>query len=406
MATLLLVIIYIAFISLGLPDAMLGAGWPVMQKELAVPYGFAGFAQMLISGGTIVSSLFSGPLLRRFGTGKLTAFSVALTAAALFGFALAPSFWWLLPVALPLGLGAGAVDSGLNAYVAHTYESRHMSWLHSFWGIGALAGPFILSRLLSQGFPWRQGYLSVASFQVLLVLVLAVSIPLWKRVSELKNPAKRQVPATEEVSGTSAAAAASDKHLTLFESMKIPGVLQAMLIFLFYCGIEASMGLWGGSFLYKAKGLNPASAATWVSLFYASITAGRFLAGFLTMRITNDGMIAGGAAAILAGVALMLLPLPLPVTLAGYLLVGLGCAPIFPSMLHETPKRFGAEHGQTIMGFQMATAYVGSTFLPPLFGFIAGAERLYLLPFFVLFYALILTFGFKTLQGILKAKPA
>lgn len=390
MATLLLVLIYVAFISLGLPDAMLGAGWPVMQADLSVPYGFAGFLQILISGGTIVSSLFSGPLLRRFGTGRLTALSVAVTAGALFGFALAPSYWWMLPVALPLGLGAGAVDSGLNAFVARNYESRHMSWLHSFWGIGALGGPFILSMLLSRGFPWRRGYASVATFQVILVAILVVAIPLWKRVTARKA-------GTGEETGD-----APGRHLTVFESVKIPGVAQAMAMFLFYCGIEASMGLWGGSFLFKAKGLDPAATATWVSLFYAAITAGRFLSGFVTFKLSNDAMIAGGAAVILLGVTLMLLPLPLPVTLAGYLLVGFGCAPIFPSMLHETPKRFGAENGQTIMGFQMATAYVGSTFLPPLFGFIAGAERLFLLPYFVLLYAVLLVTGFRVLKAKLR----
>lgn len=387
MATVLLILIYVAFISLGLPDAMLGAGWPVMQVDLAVPYGFAGFLQMLVSGGTIVSSLFSGPLIKRFGTGKLTAASVALTACALFGFAIAPSFWWMLPVALPLGLGAGAVDAGLNAFVAQHYESRHMSWLHSFWGIGALGGPFILSLLLSRGFPWRQGYASVAAFQAILVVVLILSIPLWNRVTLRKTEDGEQTGAVPR------------QRLTLVESLKIPGVLHAMGMFLFYCALEASMGLWGGSFLFKAKGLDPANTATWVSLFYAAITAGRFLSGFVTFKLPNDAMIAGGVATIFAGVILMLAPFPLPGTLAGYLLVGFGCAPIFPSMLHETPKRFGTENGQTIMGFQMAAAYAGSTFLPPLFGFIAGADGLFLLPYFVLIYVILLIVEFRVLTG-------
>lgn len=403
MATLLLLLIYVAFISLGLPDALLGAGWPVMQAEFAVPYGFAGLASMTISGGTILSSVFSSRVLRRFGTGRVTAVSVGLTALALLGFSLSPSFWFLLLAAIPLGLGAGAVDSGLNAFVAQHYESRHMSWLHSFWGVGALTGPLVLSALLRRGTSWRSGYLSIAILQVGLVIVLILAIPLWAKVQARSRESLVEAGGAEGGGGTTGASGASGTeapapHQPLFFPLRIRGVKLALATFLLYCGIEATMGLWGGSFLFRTKGLDPAQAATWVSTFYASITLGRFLTGFVSYRLSNTRLIRAGALTILAGVALLLLPLPLPLTLAGFVLVGLGCAPIFPCMLHETPVRFGSAHSQAIMGFQMAVAYIGATFLPPLFGFIATSTTLALLPFFLVAYILLLLVSSEALR--------
>jgi len=382
-ATLLLVLIYIAFISLGLPDALLGAGWPVMQPELGVPFSFAGLASMTISGGTILSAVFSSRVLKRFGTGRVTAVSVALTAVALFGFALTPSFWWLLGAAIPLGLGAGAVDSGLNAYVAAHYQSRHMSWLHSFWGVGALSGPLVLSALLAQGTSWRIGYLSIAILQVVLVVILVLAVPLWDKV---RGRALGDAPPVDP------------PHQPLFFPLKLKGAKLALVAFFLYCGVESTMGLWGGSFLFKTKALDPATAATWVSLFYASITLGRFLTGFVTFHLSNKDLIRTGGLVVLGGVILMLLPLPLGFTLAGFLLVGLGCAPLFPCMLHETPDRFGAGNAQAIMGFQMAVAYIGATFLPPVFGFIASATTLALLPAFLLGYILLLILSSEVLR--------
>jgi len=388
MATLLLALIYVAFISLGLPDALLGAGWPVMQSDLGVPYGFAGLISMIVSGGTIVSSVFSGRVLRKFGTGRVTAFSVALTALALFGFALSPSFYWLLAAAVPLGLGAGAVDSGLNAYVATHYESRHMSWLHCFWGIGALSGPLILSFLLSRDHSWRDGYLTIAIVQAVLVVLLIFAVPLWDKVrARSLGDRLREEP--------------SERPL-LFP-LKIKGVKLALIILFFYCGIETTMGLWGGSFLFKIKGLDAASTATWVSLFYASITVGRFITGFMTYRLSNNDLLRWGGLIVLAGVILLLIPAPLPITLIGFLLVGFGCAPIYPCMLHETPVRFGAENAQAIMGFQMAVAYIGSSILPPLFGFIASATTLALLPVFLAGYITVLLLSSEKLRKV--ARP-
>ena len=339
---------------------------------------------MVVSCGTIVSSVFSSRVLKRFGIGRVTALSVGLTALGLLGFALIPSFWWLLLAAIPLGIGGGAVDAGLNAYVAENYESRHMSWLHSFWGLGALSGPLVLSALFAKGTSWRDGYLFIAVFQVALMIVLIVAVPLWGKV--------RRRAATEDP-------ARKTPHQALLFPLKLKGAKPALLAFFAYCGLEHTMGLWGGSYLYKTKGVEAASAATWVSLFYASITAGRFLTGFITYRISNKDLIRFGGLIVLAGVILMLLPLPLPITLAGFLMVGLGCAPVFPCMLHETPVRFGATHAQAIMGFQMAVAYVGSTLLPPAFGFIASATSLSLLPIFLFACVACLLLGSELLRG-------
>ncbi|MGE9296178.1 MAG: MFS transporter [Puniceicoccales bacterium] len=384
MATGLLILIYIAFISLGLPDAVLGAGWPAMQSDFNVPYGLAGLVHMIAAGGTIISSLLAGKLLKRFGTGNVTAFSVGLTAIALLGFALSQSYWWLPLAAIPLGLGAGAVDAGLNAFVAANYESRHMSWLHCLWGVGALSGPLVLSTFLAGGYSWRYGYATIAVFQFALVAVLVATLRLWDKV-----------PRHEDEEETVVGDASRRSFLYPF---RLNGAKAAMVTFLLYCGIESTMGLWGGSFLFKVKGCDAAAAARWVSLFYGSITLGRFLTGFVTYRFSNTTLIRAGVVTILAGVALMLAPLPLPVALVGFGLVGFGCAPIFPCMLHETPVRFGKQNAQTLMGVQMAVAYVGATFLPPLFGIIASTTTLAILPAVILLYAGVMLFATERLR--------
>ncbi|HPO44303.1 MAG TPA: MFS transporter [Spirochaetota bacterium] len=378
MSTALLILIYFAFISLGLPDGVLGAGWPAMQSEFRIPYGLAGLVHMVTAGGTIVSSVSAGRVLRRFGTGKVAAFSVGLTAVALFGFSASPSFWWLILAAVPLGLGAGAVDAGLNAFVAAHYESRHMSWLHCFWGIGALSGPLVLSLFLSRGGSWRSGYLSIGILQFVLVGALALAMPLWAKV-----PGRDL--------GESPQNETSPRPFSFL--LKLRGVKWTLATFLIYCGIESTMGLWGGSFLFKIKACDAASAARWVSMFYASITVGRFITGFVTYRLSNTALIRAGALTILAGVTLMLAPLSLPFSLAGFAFVGFGCAPIFPCMLHETPVKFGEKNAQVLMGIQMAVAYVGATFLPPIFGFVASATSLAILPAVLLGYACILLVG-------------
>ena len=356
---------------------MLGAAWPVMQPEMAVPYSLAGIIQSLILAGTIVSTMFTGHLLKRLGTGRLTALSVGLTAGALLGFSFAPSFAWILAAAVPLGLGAGAVDTGLNVYVANHYKSRHMSWLHTSWGVGALGGPFILSMLLKHGLHWRIGYKSIGLFQVVLVIMLVAAIPLWARVGKRREVHQKK----------------NQQHKSMLSALRIKGVPMALMVFLFYCGIETTMGLWGGSFLFKTKGAAPSNAAIWVSLFFTSLTAGRFLTGFLTMKLSNNILIFGGGLIVLSGVILMLLPLPLPCAYGSFLLIGFGCAPIFPCMIHETPVRFGSAASESIVGLQMAFGYIGATCLPPLFGFLASKSNMLLLPVFLLGYGLLILLG-------------
>lgn len=377
MATFFLMIIYLAFVSLGLPDSLLGTAWPVMRQQLDAPLEAAGLVFMTIAAGTIVSSLLSGRVLERFGTGKVTLVSCIMTAGALLGYAFAPSLAWLFIFAIPLGLGAGAVDSGLNNYVAAHYKAHHMSWLHSFWGVGATLGPIIMARFITGRSEWREGYMTVAGIQFALVIILLFTLPLWERVARAGGANGVGGHAEEE----SADAAHGDASTA--KPLRTKGVKLAMLSFLFYCSVEATVGLWGSSFLVGVKELSAAKAAHWVSLYYLGITVGRFITGFITFKVGNRQLIRGGQLTALAGAALLLLPLPPAFALIGLIVIGLGLAPIFPCMLHETPVRFGKRHSQTIMGYQMAMAYTGSTFLPPLFGFLASAVTIGAFPWFI-----------------------
>lgn len=397
MATFFLIIIYLAFISLGLPDSLLGTAWPVMRLDLEAPLAAAGIISMTISGGTILSSLASGYIINKLGTGKVTLISCLVTASALLGFALSPSFIWLIVLAIPLGLGAGTVDSALNNYVATHYQARHMSWLHCFWGVGATLGPIIMGAYIQQGDSWKSGYKTVSILQFALTIVLLITLPLWKRSekaerldkagSELLNIVEKG----EEITQT---------NTSIF---KIKGLWLSLVSFLFYCGAEATMGLWGSSFLVQVKNLPPATAAQWVSMYYGGITIGRLITGFLTMRVSNPKIIRIGHFIALFGAALLLLPLPAVFSFVGFLLIGLGCAPIFPSMLHETPVRFGKENSGKIMGYQMAFAYTGSTFLPPVLGLIASYSSMVIMPFFVVVYVIAMLLGTERINGMMRA---
>lgn len=369
MVTLFLIVIYAAFISLGLPDSLLGVAWPVAQKEFGASLGDAGIISMVISVGTVVSSLFSSKLLKRFGVGKVTAVSVLMTALALLGFSFVPAFVFMILLAIPLGLGAGAVDSGLNEYVAEHYESRHMSWLHCFWGVGAMAGPLIMSQYMSLGVDWRMGYLTVAIIQFVLVAVLIATLPLWNKVAEKTSQKKQEADANGENPGEPEREADLDPPIAsgkggFLAPLKIKGAKVALISFFLYCGVEMTLGLWGSSFLITEKGIDAAAAAQWVSLYWGGLTAGRLVSGFLAIRFNNQQMIRIGELTVLLGVVCLLLPLPQFVCLIGFILVGAGCAPIYPCMLHETPVRFGKEDAQSMMGFQMAVCYTGSTLLP------------------------------------------
>lgn len=367
MLTLLLIIIYISFISLGLPDAILGSAWPMIHQDLNVPISYAGLVTMIISGGTIISSFFSEKFIRKFGTGKVTTFSVFLTAIGLLGVYFSPSFIWICLLGIPLGLGAGAVDSALNNFVALHYKAKHMNWLHCFWGVGATTGPFIMSVYLLKENGWRLGYATIGSIQAVLVICLFISLPLWKKVDSNSN---------EEISNT--------KEVKISTLINLPAAKPALISFFCYCAVELTTGLWVSSYLVISNGLSAKIAAKWVSLYYLGITIGRFLAGFISIKLNNKQMLRIGQVICIIGGILLSITYSSNIQLIGLISIGLGCAPIYPAMLHETPNRFGKELSQGIMGIQMATAYVGSTFMPPLFGALSQVVGFEILPYFLL----------------------
>lgn len=369
MVHLLLVIIYLAFISLGLPDALLGAAWPSMYPQFDVPVSYAGIISMIIALGTVVSSLQSDRLTKKLGTGKVTALSVLMTAMALFGFATSHSFGMLCLWAIPYGLGAGSVDASLNNYVALHYESRHMSWLHCMWGVGASAGPYIMGYALTAGWGWNSGYHIIAVLQIVLTAILLCSLPLWKqRPAEVLQDGKVQ----------------NVKALSIREVLQLAGAREILVCFFCYCALEQTTGLWASSYLTLHKGVSADTAATFASMFYLGITVGRALSGFLTMKLNDVQMIRLGEVIIGIGVLVMLLPFGQSLSLAGLILIGLGCAPVYPCVIHSTPAHFGADKSQAIIGIQMACAYVGTCLMPPVFGLIANHITVALLPVYLL----------------------
>lgn len=369
MVHLLLVIIYLAFISLGLPDALLGAAWPSMYPQFDVPVSYAGIISMIIALGTVVSSLQSDRLTKKLGTGKVTALSVSMTAMALFGFATSHSFGMLCLWAIPYGLGAGSVDASLNNYVALHYESRHMSWLHCMWGVGASAGPYIMGYALTEGWGWNSGYHIIAVLQIVLTAILLCSLPLWKqRPAEVLQDGKVQ----------------NVKVLSIREVLQLAGAREILVCFFCYCALEQTTGLWASSYLTLHKGVSADIAATFASMFYLGITVGRALSGFLTMKLNDVQMIRLGEVIIGIGVLVMLLPFGQSLSLAGLILIGLGCAPVYPCVIHSTPAHFGADKSQAIIGIQMACAYVGTCLMPPVFGLIANHITVALLPVYLL----------------------
>ena len=366
MTSLLLALIYLAFISLGLPDSLLGSAWPVMYPQFDVPMSYAGIISMIICAGTIVSSLNSDRLTRRFGAGAVTAVSVALTALGLLGFSWSNSFWLLCVIAVPYGLGAGGVDAALNNYVAVHYASRHMSWLHCMWGVGASIGPYIMSFALTGDYGWSMGYRSIGIFQIVLTVILFLSLPLWKT---------RKGKAEEASAGPA---------LSMGQVFAIPGAKQIILTFFCYCALEQTVCLWGSSYLVLHSGMAEEAAAGFASMFLIGLTIGRFISGFLTFKLKDSQMIRLGQGLIGIGVLALLLPFGQAVELLGLILVGLGCAPIYPCIIHSTPEHFGAERSQALIGIQMASAYVGCLIMPPVFGIIAQHITTALFPWYLL----------------------
>lgn len=375
MFSLLLALIYVSFISLGLPDSLLGSAWPQMQESLGVSLSLGGVISFLITASTILSSLMSHRVIQRFGTGGVTMCSVAMTALALLGFSLSDSFFALCLWAIPYGLGAGSVDAALNNFVALHCKAKHMSWLHCFWGIGATGGPYIMGLCLSRGMGWQAGYRTISFLQMALTLILLLSLPLWK---------KQELP----LSGDETVRPQTPQWGKL---LKRPGVKAALTAFFFYSALELTTGLWGSSYMVAVRGISAETAAKWISLFYLGITAGRFFSGFLTLRFSDDAMVRLGEGTAIVGIILMLLPLHNLFLCLGLILTGLGCAPIYPSLLHATPQRFGPALSQSLMGTQMAISYLGSTTMPPVSGFLSEKISMGLYPVLLLVFALCMT---------------
>lgn len=376
MTSILLAIIYLAFISLGLPDSLLGSAWPTIYREFGVPVSYMGIISMIISIGTVISSLQSDRLTRRFGAGKVTAVSVTMTAVALLGFSVSNSMWMLCLWAIPYGLGAGSVDAALNNYVAVHYASRHMSWLHCMWGLGAVIGPYAISFALTGGYGWHGGYRIVGIFQIVLSVILLLSLPLWRKQT-----------GSEEKS-----ADVQTKPLTIKEIFKLTGAKEILVMFFCYCAVEQTTMQWASTYLNSQRGIDAKTAAGYASLFFIGITAGRAVSGFLTIKFSDAQMIRLGQCLILLGIVSLFLPVGNFAALAGLIIIGLGCAPIYPCVIHSTPAYFGADKSQAIVGVQMASAYIGTTVAPPLFGLIGNHISMSILPVYILLILAVMVF--------------
>lgn len=371
MFSFILAVIYVCFISLGLPDSLLGSAWPTIYKDLDVPFSFAGIISALICLCTIISSLFSDKLTKKFSSGTVTCVSILLTATALIGFSISTEFWMLILFAIPYGLGAGGVDAALNNYVALNYESKHMSWLHAMWGVGATISPYIMGYALTNGSGWNQGYLIVSIIQFTICLFVFFTLPKWKK--NKKEEEKNE----------------TNKSLKLIEVMKIPGAISSIIMFFAYCALEQSSMLWASSYLVQNNNIKEEVAAILASMFAIGITLGRFINGFLTLKLSDKKLIKLGLFIIVIGVALMFIPLNLT-TIIGFILIGLGCAPIYPSIIRLTPELFGEENSQAMIGVQMACAYLGVLLMPPLFGVLADNFTISLLPIYLLIILIVM----------------
>lgn len=366
----LLALIYLAFISLGLPDSLLGSAWPLMHLEMGVPISYMGIITMLISGGTIVSSLMSDRLTRKFGTKILTVASVFLTVIALFGFSFANNFSMLIAFAIPYGIGAGAIDAALNNYVALHYKAKHMSWLHCFWGVGTIVSPFVMGYALTSS-TWNNGYRIVGFMQLVIAIILLLTLPVWK--------------VNEDVVST------TSEDVGLFKALRIKGVPFLLLGFLAYCAAETTTMQWASTYFVEVKGISIERAASFASLFYIGITAGRFISGFITDKLGDRKMILLGSSVLIVGILTLAIPSSsYELAFASFIIIGLGCAPIYPCIIHSTPYNFGAKNSGAIIGIQMASAYLGATFMPPIFGVLGNASTFAIMPLYLLVFVLLM----------------
>ena len=385
MYSFLLALIYIAFISLGLPDSLLGSGWPSMHESLGVPVSYMGYVTMIISGCTIVSSLFSDILTKKFSTRWVTVASAFLTAIGLFGFSFSNRFWMLMVFSLPYGLGAGAIDAALNNYIALHYKAKHMSWLHCFWGVGTIVSPFIMSHALAHSV-WNDGFRIVGFVQLGISLLLLVTLPVWKV--------------------NKGAAATEQRHIGLIGALKIRGVPFLLLGFFAYCAAEVTVMNWASTYFAQVKQVSAEQAAQLASLFYIGITVSRFLSGFVSDKLGDRKMILSGTFVIACGIALLLIPGPDTLAIIAFVTIGLGCGPIYPCIIHSTPSNFGAEHSGAIIGIQMASAYIGATFMPSLFGLLGRWLGFEIMPIYlIVFFVLMITMTEWTFRITRKSTP-
>lgn len=351
----LLAIIYLAFISLGLPDGVLGVAWPAMRLDLHQPLAAVGWLTITVTLSAGISTLVSAQVLSKLDTGPVVMISGFLTGLALLGFAVAPTFGWLVALMVPLGLGAGAVDAGLNHFVAAHYSSRHMNWLHGCWGVGATLGPLIMGASLAAA-GWQRGYQTIAVVQLALAVVLLLSLSLWRR-ENAKPPA----------------ASHSDAQQARLQPVSTLATWLAPLAFFLYVAIEAGTGLWAASILVNSRGTSAATAGWWVSFFFGAITAGRFAVGLVANRLGNRRLIRLGVLTATAGAMVFAVPgLPAALSLPGLIVMGLGCAPIYPSMMHETARRFPTHLTARVIGRQVGLSYVGSASVPAACGLLAA----------------------------------
>ncbi len=367
---LLLALIYIAVLCLGLPDSLLGSGWPVMHAQLGVPIAFMGIVSMVISGGTIVSSLLSDRLTRKLGTRLVTVISIFLTVIALFGVSFSSRVWLVIVFAGPYGLGAGAIDAALNNYIALHYKAKHMSWLHCFWGVGTIVSPFIMGFALTNSV-WNDGYRIVGFIQLAIGILLLATLPIWKVNKKIEEH--------------------EQKSVGLIGALKIKGVPFLLLGFFAYCAAEATAMGWASTYFVEVKGISAEQAAIFASLFYIGITVGRFISGFITDKLGDRKMIIIGTCILTCGIACLFIPVSSYIlAIIGFVVIGLGCAPIYPCIIHSTPNNFGAENSGAIIGIQMASAYAGSTFIPPLFGLLGNLIGFAIMPIFLLIFVILM----------------
>ena len=370
MYSFLLALIYLAFISLGLPDSLLGSGWPVMHLEFNVPISYMGIISMIISGGTIISSLLSNRLTHKLGTKIVTIISIFLTVIALFGFSFANNFILLIIFAIPYGLGAGAIDAALNNYVALHYKAKHMSWLHCFWGVGTIVSPFVMSYSL-ENLTWKSGYRIVGIIQLIIAIILLITLPIWK----VNNKKIEQ----------------EEKTISIISALKIKGVSFLLFGFFAYCALESTTMQWASTYFVEVKGIDASHAASFASLFYIGITLGRFISGFITEKLGDRKMIILGSTILAFGIILLIIQTTsYLISVISFIIIGLGCGPIYPCIIHSTPNNFGKENSGAIIGIQMASAYLGSTFIPLLFGLLGNFIGFKFMPIYLIIFMILM----------------